>query len=178
MHISNVLFLGAVVVAGCSADDSTGSAHCTDPVTCCADIESTRGQQQCLGSLPPSQGLSDPCNLEYGVDACGARLFCAALEGRSIATCYPEGSLPGGERCTADRQCSTGACAIEVGMCKAGRYEPCTVEVGCASGDDCAYFFGFVPRVCGDPANRDQGSACSDHKECREGLVCWNSVCQ
>lgn len=170
--------VGTLLAVGCGTGDSTGSAACTDQATCCADLESAVGQQRCLGSLPPSQALSEPCNLEYGIDACGALLFCAALAGRDVPTCYPERSLLNGERCTEDRQCSSGGCAIEEGMCKAMRYEGCTREVGCASADDvCGYFFGFLEPICGDPANRQKGSACSDHKECNAGLLCWDGAC-
>ena len=51
---------------------------------------------------PPSQGLSQPCCLSHGADACGAGLFCAAFDGRKIPTCYTENSRADRATCFQD----------------------------------------------------------------------------
>jgi len=80
---------------------------------------------------PPTQGLSEPCCPGHGVDACGAGLFCAAFDGRTIPSCYPERSRLDGESCTADAQCVSESCNVEVSRCRWGSGE-CESAVGCA----------------------------------------------
>ena len=48
--------------------------------------------QECSSTTPAAQGLSQPCCLSWGADACGAGLFCGAFDGRTVTTCYPERS--------------------------------------------------------------------------------------
>lgn len=81
---------------------------------------------------PASQPLSSPCCPEHGIDACGAQLFCAAFDGRTVPTCFAERSRLAGESCTEDRQCLTGSCNQAAGACRAGNLQGCTPEVGCA----------------------------------------------
>lgn len=73
-----------------------------------------------------------PCCPALGADACGAGLFCAAFDGRTIPTCYRERSRRSGERCGDDRHCEHGSCNLDVGRCRAGEEEVCEREVGCA----------------------------------------------
>lgn len=56
----------------------------------------------CPDDVPPARGLSERCCPSFGADACGAGLFCAALDGRTIPTCYPEHSRAEGATCTAN----------------------------------------------------------------------------
>ncbi|MCP4806263.1 MAG: hypothetical protein GY913_05700 [Proteobacteria bacterium] len=55
--------------------------------------------------FPMSQQASEPCEPAHGIDACGAGLFCAALDGRSQPTCYPLYSRQNGESCDDDDNC-------------------------------------------------------------------------
>jgi hypothetical protein len=85
-----------------------------------------------LERLPPSQGLSEPCDPGWGLDACGAGLFCAAFDGRTVSTCYAEGVRRGGETCGEDRHCSNRSCALPAGRCRADAYQSCSPDLGCA----------------------------------------------
>lgn len=69
-------------------------------------------------AFPPSQGLSEPCCLSLGIDACGAQLFCEAFDGRIQPTCYAERSRQPGQSCSADLQCSTGSCSPTARLCE------------------------------------------------------------
>ncbi len=64
----------------------------------------------CAVSIPATQNLSQPCCPAWGADACGAGLFCAAFDGRTQFTCYPEHSRADGETCTENIQCVTKVC--------------------------------------------------------------------
>ena len=91
----------------------------------------------CKSSHPASQSLSEPCCAERGADACGAGLFCAAFDGRTQTTCYPERSRLDGETCTANAQCVGNTCDPN-GVCKAHTPTPptkcpstCTIDAEC-----------------------------------------------
>jgi len=64
--------------------------------------------QACV--YPAAQGPTEPCCPELGIDACGAKLACAALEGRTVAVCYMERSVDDDEPCTMDRLCRSESC--------------------------------------------------------------------
>ena len=87
--------------------------------------------QDCT-NLPKSQTASGPCCLAYGIDACGAGLFCAAFDGRAQATCYVEHSRADEETCTADVQCMSSSCNATAGKCRSSPAAACTTTVGCA----------------------------------------------
>lgn len=87
----------------------------------------------CPADVGPARAASERCCPSFGTDACGAGLFCAALDGRTIPTCYPERSRPVGASCTAGNQCVSGGCSATQGVCQPGRGEMCTNEVGCGS---------------------------------------------
>ena len=89
------------------------------------------GAASCVG-IGKSQGASEACCLSYGVDACGAGLFCAAFDGRTQPTCYPERSRADLASCNADVQCTSGSCNTSAGKCRSLPSMPCEVEVGCA----------------------------------------------
>ncbi len=86
-------------------------------------------------NTPPDQTVSEPCCASYGVDACGAGLFCAAFDGRKYPTCYPLHSRQSLEACTADDQCALGSCNTATGFCRSSAYEPCTAATGCVQPD-------------------------------------------
>jgi hypothetical protein len=77
-----------------------------------------------------SRGPSEPCCLDFGVDACGANLFCAAFDGRSQATCYVVGTRTAGEECKESKQCLSGSCVKN--KCAALLSETCDPAIGCA----------------------------------------------
>src|SRR5262245_16402672 len=81
--------------------------------------------------LPRTQGPSQPCCTKYGIDACGASLFCAALDGRATATCYLEHSRLDSEECGEDRQCASRSCNPAQRKCRALPMTKCSAEVGC-----------------------------------------------
>ncbi len=66
-------------------------------------------------ALPRAQAPSQACCLEYGVDACGAGLFCGAFDGRTVPTCYVERSRADGASCTQDIQCVSNSCNLAKG---------------------------------------------------------------
>jgi|GEM_PF-2762238 len=72
--------------------------------------------QDCAG-IGKSQTVAQPCCEAFGIDACGASLFCAAFDGRTQPTCYIEGVRKALETCTEDRQCSTKHCASDAKQC-------------------------------------------------------------
>jgi len=96
--------------SGTGTDGGSGKPIADEPVVPASD--------SCKSSYPASQSLSEPCCAERGADACGARLFCAAFDGRTQTTCYPERSRLDGETCTANAQCVGNACDPS-GVCKA-----------------------------------------------------------
>lgn len=77
----------------------------------------------------------DACCPSLGADACGAGLFCASFDGRTIATCFRERSRLTGESCGDDRQCEHGSCNLELGRCRAAEGEVCTRTLGCGPSD-------------------------------------------
>lgn len=104
--------------------------------------------------LPPSQGAGEPCCPSHGPDACGAGSTCAAFDGRTITTCYANGSRLDGETCTADVQCSSGSCNVTVGACR-------------AQGLTCDPLIGCAPR-------RGVRAACAPNSERGGAYECWD----
>jgi hypothetical protein len=97
----------------------------------CGVPDDTR-PRPCKELFPASQTLSEPCCEEWGVDACGAGLFCAAFDGRKQATCYAENSRRDGEACGADLHCASRSCNVEKAACRSSNYARCDVTIGCA----------------------------------------------
>lgn len=83
------------------------------------------------GCYPASQGPSEPCDVGLGVDACGAGLVCAALDGRKQATCYAERSRAGGTGCTDNRLCTSLSCNQDAGKCRGDYLATCDADAGC-----------------------------------------------
>jgi hypothetical protein len=75
-------------------------------------------------TFPASQGLSQPCCVGLGIDACGAGLFCAAFDGRTHLD---------GMQCSEDRDCLSFGCNTEMGLCRSSPGMPCTAAVGCST---------------------------------------------
>jgi hypothetical protein len=88
-------------------------------------------------TLGPSQALSEECDPDLGIDACGAGLFCEAFDGREVYTCYELRSRLPGEECSASEQCVNQKCGG--GIClKALVGEPCAVDEDCHEGLKCS----------------------------------------
>ena len=115
-------------------------------------------------SYPKVQNVSQPCCVAYGPDACGANLFCAALDGRTVATCYPLHSRLSGESCTGTEQCLDGTCIG--GICCRQAGQACLDSTQCCAGT-CSQ----QQCVC-----RKQGETCSKTTDCCTG-TCTGGKC-
>ena len=100
------------------ASGGTSNTQTGSPQTGCVDI-------------PPVAGVSEACCPDYGLDACGANLICAALDGRTLPTCYLEATRLGGEECTDDALCFSGSCNELNNTCMPILEESCDPTVGC-----------------------------------------------
>jgi hypothetical protein len=118
-----------------------------------------------------SRGPSEPCCLAFGADACGANLFCAAFDGRTVPTCYVESTRLDGEQCDDDVHCASRACS-DSGVCRASPGQPCDRSVGCADFQGGRY-------VCVQDnqgtdrcliGGSDRGDACDDDDGCTSGF--------
>jgi hypothetical protein len=110
-----------LALAGCSGGG-------TDPATATTDCK----------SIDPVREVSQSCCPEWGVDACGAGLFCAAFDGRTMPTCYPLYSQRGLQGCTDDSHCASRACNPTTHLCKSGfMSEDCTSATGCVDDYAC-----------------------------------------
>ena len=87
----------------------------------------------CKTQYPASQTLSQGCCPGWGPDACGADLFCAALDGRTQPTCYPTYSRLPGQSCTDATQCTSAGCTAS-GVCEALPGTACDPSIGCGPG--------------------------------------------
>lgn len=68
------------------------------------------GGQDAGCNYPRVQAVSQPCCEKWGLDACGALLFCAKFDGREVATCYPNRSRMVNESCQDDSHCVSNVC--------------------------------------------------------------------
>jgi hypothetical protein len=75
---------------------------------------------------------SQACCLDLGIDACGAGLVCAALDGREQATCYREYSRRDLSECSDDRLCASASCNADSGRCRSAYGQACQLDTGCA----------------------------------------------
>lgn len=158
-----LLAAAGVVWHGCGPDrrsvsDAGADGGWEDPAHC---------------TVPAIQGASEPCCLAYGIDACGAGLFCAAFDGRTEPTCYVERSQMDGSECTEDRQCASGSCNGEARACRSIPTTSCEPTIGCAPLDGATY-------VCVDGrcARTDGGAGdpCASAGDCTTGY-CVSSRC-
>jgi hypothetical protein len=122
---------------------------------------------------PASQQRSQPCCPSLGIDACGAELVCAALDGRTVATCYPEGSREPMTGCTDSKLCASGSCNLTEHKCQSELNQSCDAAVGCAPTSEgyaaqCVLLEGTAAPQC---IGKDlpSGAACSVSQECQSG---------
>ena len=131
----------------------------------------------CPQPIPPAgQGLSQPCCPTHGVDACGAGLFCAAFDGRTVPTCYAERSRRDGAACTTHQQCISASCNPVTGACRAIPGGACDAAIGCAPGPGgrtmaCAGASG----IC-EPTSPEAGGLCDMNEHCH-GHRCVDGRC-
>lgn len=126
------------------------------------------------GSQPKSQAISQACCMGFGVDACGAGLFCAAFDGRTQPTCYAEHSRLAGEECSSDDQCVTLGCNTDVGKCEALPETECKSDIGCANDPaGNAYVCGSSGR-CSPRGHGLRNDYCAASSDCQAdvGLAC------
>lgn len=126
----------------------------------------------CKGKYDKDRTASEACCPEWGVDACGAHLFCAAFDGRQQPTCYEEYSRVDQAACTEDRQCQSRQCNVGAGKCKSTNFAPCDAAVGCA--DDSRGW----PARCVQSAT---GLTCKPLSSCGSGCIqaseCFSNAC-
>lgn len=122
--------LTSLLVGSCGGG-GTGVAGTGGSTSTTTTTSSSTGAPTGCTDLPRVAGASQPCCPDYGVDACGATLVCAALDGRTVATCYPEGIRTGGQTCTADALCVSRKCHSS-GTCLPILSEACQKSIGCA----------------------------------------------
>lgn len=132
---------------------------------------------QCRAQIPKSQTLSQSCCPEWGADACGAMLFCAAFDGRTQPTCYAERSRADQATCTDDPQCQSGSCNPTVGKCRSLGLTTCSPTVGCAA-DPFGNRYGCDPvgLTCRKFGDGGYDSFCLETNDCAIG-ACQNNSC-
>lgn len=127
---------------------------------------------------PASQALSEPCCLAHGMDACGAALFCAAFDGRTQPTCYPERSRLDRQSCFEDRHCASGSCNVEAGACRSMPGAACDAAIGCATDPAGGRFACVVESgTCQRVGDGSFGAVCAGAADCNEGLACADGLC-
>jgi hypothetical protein len=138
------------------------------------------GGPTCRTTLPSSQTLSQPCCPDWGRDACGALLFCAALDGRTQATCYPERSRLDQTTCPRDEACVSGSCNPQAGLCRSSIGAGCSQAVGCAPAATGAAGFcdtTTTPATCQAVGDGTLASPCAAAADCRS-LICEGNRCK
>ncbi len=121
------------------------------------------------------QTLGAACCEDYGIDACGAGLFCAKLDGRTVATCYANNVRKPEETCTADVQCTTESCATS-GRCAAAGGTACQPKDGCEKGYVCSAYLGDLTVAAKCQAIGDL-EYCGADSNCRRGEFCRSGHC-
>ena len=157
-----------------SATDNCGTPRSVNCGSCTGNESCGGGGLTKVCGVPadcdygPAQGLSDPCCPIHGIDACGAELFCAAFDGRTVFTCYPDGVRSAGESCLEDVHCAGGACST-VGSCKSMPGESCTAEVGCSNPDADEIWVCSRENSHCVPGGKSIDAACSEDVVCASG---------
>ncbi len=121
-----------VYVAGSPSCGAVAPQATTGPtgVSARVTVDDDKSASGC--SYPQVQTLSEPCCESHGVDACGAGLFCAAFDDRTIGTCYALRTRADLAECSEDEQCQSGQCHPKKKQCLSQQYGVCEVAVGCA----------------------------------------------
>lgn len=122
------------------------------------------------GAKIKSRGPSLACCASFGIDACGAGLFCAAFDGRTQATCYALRSRADSAECSADEQCQSGGCHPEAHKCRATYGSACSQDLSCATMPD-----GGTAACSGTPKPKCEkvyteanvGDACATDTDCK-----------
>lgn len=168
-------FLLGLLLLGCSDQTASTLSDASSPSR--TDAGSGDGgredDQSCAASKVQTLGAA--CCEDYGIDACGAGLFCAKLDGRTVATCYPNNIRKPGETCTAAVQCVTQGCSSG-GLCVAARGDGCVPKDGCEKGYVCAAYLGDLDRPAKCAAIGD-GDYCLTDKDCGSKNVCVSGHC-
>lgn len=127
--------VGALATTACDGPSgATEPAEGGASVAPAPDAEAEAGatdEPSCKSTFPVSQPHAAPCCAEWGVDACGAGLFCAAFDGRAQTTCYEERSRRHRETCLADNNCLSDHCDARTGTCLLRPGAPCNLEDPC-----------------------------------------------
>ncbi len=140
--VAALLLSGIGIVGGSITSSACDGSTEVDSHTSGEPDGGTTDASSCTTTFPVSQPLSAPCCMGWGIDACGAGLFCAAFDGRTQATCYPERSRKHGETCLANNQCLSEHCSKVTNTC--------TLLPGsaCSPGDPCERPLNGVPHAC------------------------------
>ncbi len=179
--IAAFLILFCLVSCGDSGSDKD-SGNLTD------DNNNSSSEENC-DNIPKSQGLSEPCCMKYGIDACGAGLFCEKFDGRTLATCYPEKSRGDMTECREDKHCLSGVCNKELSKCKSLPGMECEKAIGCIALDEpylCEYYSkkcesitGYAGDVCRSDDDCDSGECSETLLLCKAEMLenCnWNGI--
>jgi hypothetical protein len=150
-----------LLLAGCGGDAPPADGN---PPSADGNPQPAASSASCDG-MPKSQGPSQPCCQGYGIDACGAGLFCAAFDGRTQATCYANYSRDAGQTCSADAQCQTESCNTTAHVCrptdgKSGR--ACSSDVDCLDELVCTSGHCEMPKAAA-------GTVCTSDDQCASG---------
>ncbi len=159
-HTSFVLLVSTLsLLLGCgpSRNDPPGDAP-----------DASTDTLDCL-SVPKVQGPSQECCPRHGADACGANLFCAAFDGRTVPTCYVLGTRLPGRECLSSEQCSTQSCNLETGKCRPILGLECDEATGCV---DALCDEGMCVAPIGSLNSR-----CAEDAHCNDGMACVKGRC-
>lgn len=154
------------------ADHHTDDANNPDTEPDVPDLDPARCEEE---GLDPVAGLSQRCCLDYGIDACGPGLFCAAYDGREFAACYANHSRTDGASCTADNECQSYRCNRETGRCKASPNTTCTPTDGCGPGPETAANYVCAAGTCQKSTGAER-QPCATHADC-QSQICMNNQC-
>jgi hypothetical protein len=129
-------------------------------------------------ALGAARGPTQSCCPSFGIDACGAGLVCAALDGRTVPVCWAEGSRTSGQACASDALCVSRSCNLTTGRCRAALGERCTREDGCVQSATkrvvCSSFSGDLPGTmpyCVELANGLNCDPCERDADCVKTLL-------
>ncbi len=144
------------------------SGGCQSTATTDDDDDSSSSGASCT-SLPKVQGAAAECCPAHGADACGANLFCAAFDGRNIATCYVRGSQLPGMECSDDAHCATQSCDPTTSTCRGTLGTECNPDAGCVDG---ACYEQRCEATAGVPT-----AICDRDEHCDSDLICVGGRC-
>jgi hypothetical protein len=128
---------------------------------------------QCPDDPGPARRLTESCCPTHGADACGAGLFCAAFDGRTVPVCYAERTRDDLASCTGDVQCRSNSCNHDAGVCRT--LTPgdgtCSADVGCV--DPSGTLLACLDTGAGHACTETHGGPndpCNADKDCNASL--------